>query len=109
MNTKIFEASVKLIVFLLFLVLLASTAYYCFVNLVYGWIAKPPARQLSHVAIASSISLLVVLLLKFTAGNIEFEILALKFKGASGPVVLWILCFLATILGIYVLSPGATG
>lgn len=37
----------------------------------------------------------IVFIFKFVSGNIEFEALTFKFKGASGPVVLWTLCFLA--------------
>jgi hypothetical protein len=47
----------------------------------------------------------IVLLLKATAGPIEFEALGFKFRGASGPVVLWIFCFLAMILGLRLLWP----
>lgn len=46
----------------------------------------------------------VVLLLKIiSTGAIEFEALGFKFRGASGPVVLWIFCFLAVIFGVYLL------
>lgn len=30
-------------------------------------------------------------------GPIEFQVGPLKFAGATGPVILWILCFLATV------------
>lgn len=46
----------------------------------------------------------IVLLLKMVnAGPIEMEALGFKFRGAAGPVILWIFCFLATILGLYLL------
>ncbi len=46
----------------------------------------------------------VVLLLKVVShGAIEIEALGFKFRGASGPVVLWIFCFLALIFGMYLL------
>lgn len=46
----------------------------------------------------------VVLLLKVvSSGSIEIEALGFKFRGASGPVVLWIFCFLAIIFGLYLL------
>lgn len=34
---------------------------------------------------------------------IEFEVLGVKFKGTSGPVVIWIFCFLAIVFGMYLL------
>ena len=37
----------------------------------------------------------IVTLLEVTSGPIEFEALGFKFRGASGPIVLWILSFLA--------------
>lgn len=46
---------------------------------------------LPGVAVAS---LFVVSIFEFTAGPIEFEGLGFKFKGASGPIVLWAICFL---------------
>jgi hypothetical protein len=45
----------------------------------------------------------LVLLLRATAGPIEFEGLGFKFRGASGPAVLWIFCFLAMILALKLL------
>jgi hypothetical protein len=40
-------------------------------------------------------SLCIVVALENTSGPIEFEGFGLKFKGASGPIVLWVICFLA--------------
>jgi len=37
----------------------------------------------------------LVSLLKVTNGPIEFEAAGFKFRGASGPIVLWLFCFLA--------------
>ena len=37
------------------------------------------------------------------SGAIEFEVLTVKFRGASGPVVLWTFAFLAIVAGIKVL------
>ncbi len=33
----------------------------------------------------------------------RMEAFGFKFRGASGPVVLWIFCFLAVIFGVYLL------
>ena len=49
---------------------------------------------------AGGAALIVVLLFKPVFGDMEFEALGFKFKGASGPVVLWVLCFLAETLAI---------
>lgn len=45
-------------------------------------------------------SLVLVLVLRTVAGNIEFKLWGLEFKGASGPIIMWILCFLAMTLAI---------
>jgi len=44
---------------------------------------------------AALVSLCIVLFLESASGPIEFEGLGFKFKGASGPIVLWVFCFLA--------------
>ena len=49
----------------------------------------------------------IVSLLKVTNGPIEFEALGFKFRGASGPIVLWVLCFLAIVVAFRVLWPMA--
>jgi hypothetical protein len=55
------------------------------------------------VPFAAAVSLLIILVLRETTGKLEFEALGFKFRGASGPVVLWVLCFLALTLGIKLL------
>ena len=48
-------------------------------------------------------ALCVVLLLGFTEGPIEFSALGFSFSGAAGPIVFWVLCFLAIALAIKIL------
>jgi hypothetical protein len=52
---------------------------------------------------AAFASMLVVLLLRYTVGPIEIKGLGFEFKGAAGPIVLWIFCFLAMVSGIKLL------
>jgi hypothetical protein len=52
---------------------------------------------------AAVVSLLVILVLRETTGKLEFEAIGFKFRGASGPVVLWVLCYLAITLSIKLL------
>ncbi len=49
---------------------------------------------------AGAIAFVVVYVFKATDGEIEFEAGPVKFRGASGPVVLWVLSFLAVVGGI---------
>lgn len=48
--------------------------------------------------LAAIASLFIVVFLEQSQGPIEFEGLGFKFKGASGPVILWILCYLAIVV-----------
>ncbi|MEX3690333.1 hypothetical protein AB3X91_17555 [Paraburkholderia sp. BR14263] len=48
-------------------------------------------------------SLCIVVFLESSSGPIEFEGLGFKFKGASGPIVLWVFCFLAITAAIKIL------
>jgi hypothetical protein len=45
----------------------------------------------------------VVLVLKSASGPIQFEVLGFKLRGAAGPVVLWVLCFLVMIAALHML------
>jgi hypothetical protein len=48
-------------------------------------------------------ALCLVVFLKSTNGPIEFDVFGMKFKGASGPIIMWILCFLAMVAAIHLL------
>lgn len=45
----------------------------------------------------------VVILLRATTGPIEVDSKVIKFHGASGPIIFWILCFIAIVWGVHVL------
>jgi len=87
---------------------ICSSVFYAFVR--YGrtdqfWI---PVTQQHFAAIvglpmALLASFIVVLVLRVSAGPIEFEAWGLKFKGASAPIVFWILCFLSIAVSIKML------
>jgi hypothetical protein len=47
--------------------------------------------------IAMSVAYVIVFFLRQADGPIEFEGLSFKFKGASGQVAMWVLCFLAIV------------
>ena len=49
---------------------------------------------------AALIAYVLVSLLENTRGKIELEALGVKFRGASGPLVMWVLVFLSLIVGI---------
>ena len=47
---------------------------------------------------AAVVSLIIILVLRESTGKLEFEAPGFKFRGASGPAVLWVLCYLAITL-----------
>jgi hypothetical protein len=53
--------------------------------------------------IAALAALVLVYVLEYSRGPIEFEGLGFKFKGAAGPLAFWIACFLAINLSIFAL------
>lgn len=71
-----------------------------------NWFAKVLESQFAAVLgvpLSAISAACLVLLLKAVTGPIEFEALGFKFRGASGPIVLWIFCFLAIISGLKLL------
>lgn len=57
-------------------------------------------RVVVGLPMAAVAALFVVLVLRSTSGPIELEVLNLKFKGASGPIIFWLLCFMAITFAI---------
>jgi hypothetical protein len=71
-----------------------------------SWVISVLEKQFAAtiaVPLSAIASVCIILLLKATAGPIEFEGLGFKFQGASGPIVLWVLCFLSMILAVQLL------
>ena len=54
---------------------------------------------------AALAALFVVILLRTVSGPVELKIPGFEFKGASGPIVMWIACFLAIAFAISWLWP----
>lgn len=53
--------------------------------------------------IAALFSLFIVVMLRITTGPIEFEAEKIKIKGAAGPVIFWVICFVSIALSIKLL------
>jgi hypothetical protein len=49
---------------------------------------------------AAFASLILVLILRTVSGKIELKIIGMEFKGASGPIIMWVICFLAMTLAL---------
>jgi len=50
--------------------------------------------------LAALAALCIVLFLEAKSGLIEFEGFGFKFRGASGEIILWVICFLAIVAAI---------
>jgi hypothetical protein len=60
--------------------------------------------------LAGVAALFIVMVFKIVTGDkLSFTALGFKFEGASGPVVLWVLCFLAITLAIFTLWDKTSG
>jgi hypothetical protein len=66
-------------------------------------IVKNHYAALVGLPLAGMGSMCIVMLFKYTSGPIEFKALGFEFRGASGPAVLWIFCFLAITGAIRIL------
>jgi hypothetical protein len=87
-------------------------AFGSFFLIFYGILAQPDIfvrileahfRAVLGIPLAALSSFCVVLAFEASLGQIEFEAIGFKFRGASGRVVLWVLCFLAIVTAIRVL------
>lgn len=58
-----------------------------------------PVRYFIESIFSCGLALMVVLVLRYSAGPIEFEGLSFKFKGASAPVVMWVMCYIVLMIG----------
>ncbi|MCW8885790.1 MAG: hypothetical protein OQK12_11125, partial [Motiliproteus sp.] len=65
-------------------------------------IQEHPATTIG-TAMSAITAFCLVALLEFARGPIEFDALGFKFKGASGPVILWVFCFLAMVFAVWLL------
>ena len=59
-------------------------------------VQEHPAATIG-VAMSAVTAFCLVAILEISRGAIEFEALGFKFRGASGPVILWVFCFLVMV------------
>ena len=66
-------------------------------------IAKTHYAALVGTPMSAAAAFSIVSILKVTNGPIEFEALGFKFHGASGPIIMWALCFLFIVFAFHLL------
>jgi hypothetical protein len=68
-----------------------------------GSLLRDHIRAIVGLPMAAAVAFCLVTILEATSGNIEFKALGFEFKGASGPIVLWVLSFLAIVGALRIL------
>lgn len=66
-------------------------------------LANAHAQAMIGVPWAGGAAFIVVLVLRTSFGAINFKVLGTEFKGASGPIVMWVFCFLVEVSAIRIL------
>lgn len=91
----------RLLPWLLLLILLIIAGVYAYmifgtgVNEVFLDLYKKNFLVIIGLPLAAVASLFLVLILEYSRGPIEFAAFGFSFKGASGPLIMWVICFLA--------------
>ena len=95
-------------VLLVMMIIICASVFYAFVR--YSkvdqfWvpIAKEHFSAVVGLPMGALAALCIVLVLRISSGPLEFEAWGLKFKGASAPIVFWLLCYLAIATSIKML------
>jgi hypothetical protein len=71
-----------------------------------GWMVPLVRTQFAAIILlpmSALGALCIVLLLRLSSGPLEFKAIGFEFRGASGQVVLWVVCFLAMIAAVKLL------
>ena len=66
-------------------------------------LVKDHAQAMVGIPWAGGAAFIVVMVLRTSFGPINFKVLGTEYKGASGPIVMWVLCFLVEVSAIKVL------
>jgi len=78
----------------MFAVIFLAAIYNLFFN-ERGAILRDHFVAIIGMPVSATLALLLVVVLRQTSGPIEIEGFGFKFKGVSGPMIMWVICFLA--------------
>jgi hypothetical protein len=92
-------------ILLVMMIVICASVFYAFaryskVDQFWVPIAKEHFSAVVGLPMAALAALCIVLILRISSGPIEFEAWGLKFKGASAPIVFWLLCYLVITVSI---------
>ena len=94
---KYVTATIVIIGVAMMAAILTSQVYFAISSGLLSRIVSEQFAATFCVPIAFVSALILVLILRISAGPVEFKFWGFEFRGASGPLVFWILCFLAIV------------
>ena len=97
-------AALRQALYLLFLWCLLGIALAYGVRLWNDVPGHPSFLPFVGIAFSAILSFVVVMAFRSVSGEVDFQFGQVKFKGASGPVLFWSLCFLVVCYGMYLLG-----
>lgn len=81
----------------------------CFIYGVRMWFNSPMQPSfipITGAAFCVALAFTLVLALEYATGQIKIKFATVEFEGASGPIILWCLCFFVLAYGLYLLGLG---
>jgi len=79
----------------------------CFIYGVRMWFnspIQPSFIPITGAAFCAVLAFALVLALQYSTGQIEIKFSTVDFEGASGPIILWCLCFFVIAYGLYMMG-----
>jgi hypothetical protein len=92
---------------LIFLVFAWTLVGICLIYGVRMWFNSPMQAgfiPITGAAFCAVLSFALVLALEYATGQIKIKFSTVDFEGASGPIILWCLCFFVISLGLYMMG-----
>lgn len=107
-DRRIFRAVIATLVLIALAVVGGVFVYFLALDIAYAqpWmmqVFKEHTAAVLGLPLAAIAAFALVLVLETKSGRIEFEGFGFKFRGASGEVIMWVICFLAIVSSIKLL------
>lgn len=103
-NEATVPAAIRQTLYLVFLWCLLGIALAYGVRLWNDVPGHPSFIPFVGIAFSAILAFAVVMAFRSVSGEVDFQFGQVKFKGASGPVLFWSICFLAVSYGMYLLG-----
>ena len=81
----------------------------CFIYGVRMWFNSPMHPSfvpITGAAFCVALAFTLVIALEYATGQIKLKFATVEFEGASGPIILWCVCFFVLVFGLYLLGLG---